>query len=65
MKTKNQDGKPVARTKFAILVLLVNYFFFLPAFFLAFFLAAMQITSLPFEDVLRLSMCRSENPFVV
>ncbi|MDB6108619.1 MAG: hypothetical protein JWR69_369 [Pedosphaera sp.] len=42
---ENQDGKPVARTKLSILVLLrVDYFFFLVAF-LAFFLAATNLTS--------------------
>jgi hypothetical protein len=33
----NQDGKPVARTRFAILALLDTYYFFFP--FLVFFLA--------------------------
>jgi len=41
-ETKNQDGKPVTRTKPAIPVLLSDYFFF---FFAAFFFAAMFITS--------------------
>jgi hypothetical protein len=39
---KNQDGKPVTRTKPAIPVFLYDYFFF---FFAAFFFAAMFITS--------------------
>jgi hypothetical protein len=42
---KNQDGKPVSRTKPAIPVFLYDYFFFLPAGFAAFFFAAMFITS--------------------
>jgi len=42
---KNQDGKLVSRTKPAIPVFLYDYFFFLPAGFAAFFLAAMFITS--------------------
>jgi hypothetical protein len=42
---KNQDGKPVTRTKPAIPVFLYDYFFFLPTFFAAFFFAAMFITS--------------------
>jgi hypothetical protein len=41
----NQDDKPVERTKSAILVSSDSYFFFLPAFFLAFFFAATPITS--------------------
>jgi len=52
----NQDGKPVRRTKFAILVLLNTFyhFFFLPPFFLAFFLA-MRLTSVLFLGSLRLT----------
>ena len=40
----NQDGKPVMLTKFPIPVIVENYFFFLPPF-VAFFFAAMDITS--------------------
>jgi hypothetical protein len=39
-----QDGKPVAQTRLPIPVILENYFFFLPPF-VAFFFAAMDITS--------------------
>jgi len=38
------------QTKLAILVFMKGYFFFLAAFFLAFFLAATRITSLPVWD---------------
>jgi len=48
-ETKNQDGKPVTRTKLAIPVLL-NGYFFLPFFFFA----AMRITSNLFLDSLHL-----------
>jgi hypothetical protein len=34
-RTKNQDGKPVTRTRLAIPVSLRSYFFFLPFFFFA------------------------------
>jgi hypothetical protein len=45
--TKNQDGKPVTRTKLAIPVLLAGYFF-LPFFFFA----ATRITSIRLLDSL-------------
>jgi hypothetical protein len=41
---KNQDGKPVLRTRLSIPVELTDYFFFFPAF-LAFFFAATALTS--------------------
>jgi len=41
---KNQDGKLVLLTKPAIPVFVYDYFFFLPTFFAAFFLAAMFVT---------------------
>jgi hypothetical protein len=49
----DQDGKPVEQTRLAILVSSECYFFFLATFFLAFFLAATQLTSDQFLGFIR------------